>query len=129
MDPNNSVIKRLWCTYFTMKTCCGTHQKCFTEALLMSATTCFHGEIRKDKDTILRKKCLVWHYASSCTAAQAFKWVLLFIFSLLFLCSYSFLLFSENALLSLFFSPKMFEVTINCNFFPGLLRSVRVCKS
>ena len=28
--------------------------------------------------------------------------------------------FSENALLYLLFSPKMFEVTKNCNFFPTL---------
>ena len=41
-----------------------------------------------------------------------------------FLCSYFSLLFSENALLSLLFSPKMFEVTKNCNFFPG---SLEVC--
>ena len=47
-------------------------------------------------------------------------------FSLLFfLCSYFSLLFSENALLSLLVSPKMFEVTKNCNFFP---RSLEVCK-
>ena len=43
-----------------------------------------------------------------------------------FLCSYFSLLFSENALLSLLFSPKMFEVTKNCNFFPRLLE---VCKN
>ena len=34
-----------------------------------------------------------------------------------FLCSYFFLLFSESTLISLLFSPKMFEVTKNCNFF------------
>ena len=43
-----------------------------------------------------------------------------------FLCSYFSLLFSENALLSLLFSPKMFEVTKNCNFFPC---SLEVCKN
>ena len=43
-----------------------------------------------------------------------------------FLCSDFSLLFSENALLSLLFSPKMFEVTKNCNFFP---RSLEVCKN
>ena len=43
-------------------------------------------------------------------------------FSLLFLCSYfSLLFFSENVLLSLLFSKKMFEVTKNCNFFPPSL--------
>ena len=55
---------------------------------------------------------------------QAFKLALLF--PTLFLCSYFSLLFSENALLSLLFSPKMFEVTKNCNFFP---RSLKVCKN
>ena len=34
--------------------------------------------------------------------------------------------FSEIALLSLLFSPKMFEVTKNCNFFP---RSLEICKN
>ena len=38
-------------------------------------------------------------------------------------------LVSENALLSLPFSPKMFEVTKNCNFFPRSLHLHRVCKS
>ena len=47
-------------------------------------------------------------------------------FPYFFLCSYFSLLFSENALLSLLFSPKMFEVTKNCNFFPHLLK---VCKN
>ena len=47
-------------------------------------------------------------------------------FPYFFLCSYFSLLFSENALLSLLFSPKMFEVTKNCNFFPRLLE---VCKN
>ena len=37
---------------------------------------------------------------------------------LFFFCAPSFpYFFSENALLSLLFSPKMFEVTENCNFF------------
>ena len=61
---------------------------------------------------------------------QAFKRALLFLLFLLFptffLCSYFSLLFSENALLSLLFSPKVFEVTKNCNFFP---RSLEVCKN
>ena len=52
---------------------------------------------------------------------QAFKRALLFLlfllFPTLFLCSYFSLLFSENSLLFLLFSPKMFEVTKNCNFF------------
>ena len=34
------------------------------------------------------------------------------------------LLFSENALLSLLFSPKLFEVTKNCNFFPP---TIEIC--
>ena len=39
-------------------------------------------------------------------------------FSLFFLCSYfSLLFFSKNALLALYFSPKMFEVTKICIFF------------
>ena len=46
-----------------------------------------------------------------------------------FLCSYFSLLFSENALLSLLFSPKMFEVTKNCNFFPRSLCSLGVSKN
>ena len=52
---------------------------------------------------------------------QAFKQALLFLLFLLFptfLCSDFSLFFSENALLSLLFSPKIFEVTKNCNFFP-----------
>ena len=77
---------------------------------------------------------------------QAFKQALLFLlfptfflcsyFSLLFfvfllfptffLCSYFSLLFTENALLSQLFSPKMFELTKNCNFFSRLLE---VCKN
>ena len=47
-------------------------------------------------------------------------------FPYFFLCSYFSLIFSENALLSLLFNPKMFEVTKNCNFFPRLLE---VCKN
>ena len=47
-------------------------------------------------------------------------------FPYFFLCSYFSLLFSENVLLSLLFSPKMFEVTKNCIFFPRLLE---VCKN
>ena len=47
-------------------------------------------------------------------------------FSLLFLCSYFSLLFSENALLSLLFSPQIFELTKHCNFFP---LSLEVCKN
>ena len=63
-----------------------------------------------------------------------FKWALLFLLFLLFstfyfLCSYFSLLFSENALLSLLFSPKMFEVTKNCNFFPRSLCSLGVSKN
>ena len=69
----------------------------------------------------------VW---SACYTVQAFKRALLFLLFLLFptffLCSYFSLLFSENALLSLLFSPKMFEVTKNCNCF---LRSHEVCKN
>ena len=60
---------------------------------------------------------------------QAFKRALLFLLFLLFptfLCSYFSLLFFWNALLSLLLSPKMFEVTKNCNFFPRLLE---VCKT
>ena len=56
---------------------------------------------------------------------QAFKRALLFpTFFFVFLLFPIF--FSENALLSLLFSPKMFEVTKNCNFFP---RSLEVCKN
>ena len=58
---------------------------------------------------------------------QAFKWALLF--PTFFLCSYFSLLFSENALLSLLFSPKMFEVTENCIYFPRLLCLLGVCKN
>ena len=47
-------------------------------------------------------------------------------FPYFFLCSYFSLFFSEKALLSLLFSPKMFEVTKNCNFFP---HSLKVCKN
>ena len=48
-------------------------------------------------------------------------------FSLLLICVPTFpYFFSEIALLSLLFSPKMFEVTKNCNFFP---RSLEVCKN
>ena len=48
-------------------------------------------------------------------------------FSLLFLCVPTFPYFSsENVLLSLHFSPKMFEVTKNCNCFP---HSLEVCKN
>ena len=55
---------------------------------------------------------------------QAFKRALLFP---TFFCVPTFpYFFSENALLSLLFSPKMFEVTKNCNFFP---RSLEVCKN
>ena len=44
-------------------------------------------------------------------------------FPYFFLCSYfSLPFFSENALL---FSPKMFEVTKNCNFFPRLLEGCK----
>ena len=50
------------------------------------------------------------------------------IFPYFFMCSYLCLLFSENALLSLLFSPKMFEVTKNCNFFPCLVCSLGVGK-
>ena len=61
--------------------------------------------------------------------AQAFKRALLFLlfllFPVLFLCSYFFLLFSENALL---FSPKMFEVTKNCNFFHAVFARLQFLK-
>ena len=64
---------------------------------------------------------------------QAFKRALLFLLFLLFptfiLCSYFFLLFSEKALLSLLFSPKMFELTKNCNFFPCSLGLLIVSKN
>ena len=54
-------------------------------------------------------------------SSQAFKQALHFLLFLLFppffMCPYFSLLFSENALLSLLFSPKMFEVTKNCKFF------------
>ena len=51
-------------------------------------------------------------------AFQAFKWALYFLlFPTFFLCSYFSLLLSENALLSLLCSPKMFEVAKTCNFF------------
>ena len=39
------------------------------------------------------------------------------------------LLFSKNVLLSLLFSPKMFEVTKNYNSFPHSLRLLGVCKN
>ena len=45
---------------------------------------------------------------------QAFKLALLFPN---FSCAPTSLFFSESALLSLHFSPKMFEVTKYCNFF------------
>ena len=43
-----SIQKYGYFSYFSMKTCCGTHQKRLAEALLMSThSICFHGEIRK----------------------------------------------------------------------------------
>ena len=56
---------------------------------------------------------------SNPTSGSEFKWALRF--PTFILCCYFFLLFSENALLSLLFSPKMFEVTKNNNFFLHLL--------
>ena len=46
-------------------------------------------------------------------------------FPYFFWCSYFSLLFSENALLSLLFSPKMFEVIKNCIFIPSLAWSLK----
>ena len=58
---------------------------------------------------------------------QAFKWALLFLlFPTFFWRSYVSLLFSENALLFLLFSPNMFGVIKNCIFISSLARS---CKS
>ena len=71
------------------------------------------------------RRAVVSFWSKNAQSIQAFKRALLFLLILLFptiiLCSYFFLLFSKNALLSLLFSPKMFEATKNSNFFLHLL--------
>ena len=56
---------------------------------------------------------------------RALLFLLFLLFPSLFLCSFFSLLFSENTLLSLLFSQKMFEVTKNCNFFSSLASLAR----
>ena len=65
-------------------------------------------------------KCLFLNRLSSGPFPTFFFFLVLLLFPTFF--------FSENALLSLLFHPKIFEVTKICKFFPPLLRLLGVCK-
>ena len=92
----------------------------------------FCGELRKKVNTFCLKKVPYLELCFRYVAQHFLQYRLSSrpYFSLLFSCAPTFpYFFSENTLLSQLISPKMFEGTKICNFFPRSLCSLRVCKN
>ena len=112
-------VNTLFCTFRFVCCMAPVMTLLSTKKVLLVSTNimCFHGELTP----VLLNPDI---------PRQAFKRALLFLLFLLFLtfflCFYFSLLFSENALLSLLFSPIMFEVTKNWNSFLALSKFVKI---